>query len=153
MWPFTDKRHLDYRSIRAWIEGERIPTPITAIQDTKLRDRYIEQFAELRRHLFDQHIKSLPKRERDLLACGQHPSQSHSRAKDAEPYAKRLFEAVRHLGCVESVKLGAYHMDRLVLNVMVLRELTRQELAELPDFFGGFEVKGPIVLADSKSPK
>jgi hypothetical protein len=153
MWLFSRKRHLKYSSIRAWIEGERIPIPVTSVQDEKPRNQYLEQHAELRRHLFDEHLKSLAPNERDLLARGKHPSQSHSRAKKAEPYARQLFDSLKHLDCIKAVGPGAYHMDRLVLNVSVSRQPTAKELAEIPDFFGGFEVKGPIVVDDSLAQK
>lgn len=139
-WPFT-KRHLRYGSIRAWISGEEIPTPFSAIKDPKRLDQVMTQFGELRKHLFDLHSRSLSKQQQKLLNEGRHPSQAHALGSASLPIAKALEDKLRHLQFVKRVGVGAYHCNRNVLDVFVSGiELSDSRLAEVPDFYEGFEV-------------
>ncbi|HTD68496.1 MAG TPA: hypothetical protein VK846_18395 [Candidatus Limnocylindria bacterium] len=139
-WPFT-KRHLRYRSIRAWISGEGIPTPFTAIKDPKRVDQVMTQLGELRKHLFDLHLRSLSEQQRKLLNEGKHPSQDHALGSAALPIARALEDKLRHLPFVKRVGVGAYHCNRNVLDVFVSGiELSDSRLVEVPDFYEGFEV-------------
>lgn len=115
--------------------------PLTAIPDQRRRDEVMTQYGELRRHLFDQHLKTLDPDQRLLLECGKHPSQDHGKAKEALQYAETLRERLKHHQFVKKVGVGSYHCNRNVLDVFVSGiELLDPQLQEIPDFFEGFEV-------------
>jgi hypothetical protein len=140
MRPFRKKRHLTYPSVEAWLKGEGLTTSIVQIADPVERDRRITEYGELRRHLFANHAKTLSVAEQRQLKEGPHPSQSHSFAERAQPFAIFLREYLAHLGFNAQVSLGWYHMDRIVLYAN-LSEDPKERHAELPWLFRGFEIK------------
>jgi hypothetical protein len=141
MWPSKTKKHLQYESVLAWIEGEKIPVPFTEIKDEKLKDKYFDRLGELRRHLFDKHLKTLSQTERDQLKAGTHPSQSHEKVKDAKEFAEALHSQLFQHGLNVNVVPGCYHMDRVILSVRVDADVSRESLIKLvPQFYRGFEV-------------
>ena len=134
------KRHLKYDSVDDWMAGENVPDNFATVEDEQLRDKYITEFGELRRHLFAKHAATLSAEEQQKLNDGEHPSQSHAFASDAEPYCE-LFDAhLKTLGvnAVEIV-LGWYHMDRIVLTT-TLEQSDLESQNKLPWLFRGFEV-------------
>lgn len=149
-WPQTesvgpsdiDTAHLQYDSVEDWMTGENVPMGFITEPDTELRDKYIRQYGELRRHLYAKHLGTLPADGQQLIDEGRHPSQSHRFADDAQPYCEQLD---RHLGTlgldVSGVHLGWYHMDRIVLTVETPEHLDGAKYRKLPWFFQGFEVK------------
>jgi hypothetical protein len=140
MWPFRTQRHLRYPSIEAWFEGEGLTEPIIKIADPVERDRRLTEYGELRRHLFAQHVKTLPAEEQREFEVGTHPSQSHRFADRAEQFVPLLREHLAYLGFTGRVDLGAYHLDRLILAAN-LDEDPGDRRRELPWLFRGFEVK------------
>ena len=143
MWPFRSKRHLRYDSIEAWIEGEKIPTPVTELTDARQRDRVFTQLAELRQHLFWRHVRELPEPEQTLVAAGRHPSQSHRFETEALPYAESLQEHLLGIGVpILSVRLGLYHCDRIVLIVRLASDADPKTARyKVPYLYRGFETK------------
>ncbi len=141
MWPLKSKRHLRYDSVDAWIEGERIPTPVTSIKDEKLRDDLFTKLGELRQHLFNKHLEQLSETERQQLKTGIHASQSHEKLNVAKEFAEELRSKLSQCGVDVSVIPGKYHMNRVVLNVMVDANVPKARIAkDIPQFFHGFEV-------------
>jgi hypothetical protein len=140
MWPFTTKRHLRYSSLEAWFEGERLTDPLFKTASPEERDRRIAEYAELRRHLFAKHIKTLSAEEQRQFEQGTHPSQSHRYAERAEPFAGVLQGYLEDLGFISDVCLGWYHMDRIVLTA-ALETDPGERRSQLPWLFRGFEVK------------
>ena len=137
----TTKTHLQYESIEEWIKSERIPTPVSAIKDETLRNKYWSQFAELRQHLFDKHFASLPPKEQQLLKEKKHPSQNHAFFDSANEYLKRFKNAIPNLDCVEKIQLANYHMNRLLIYVFLVPGTDLAEVRKyIPQFYSGFEV-------------
>lgn len=121
--------------------GENLPLSLAEITDPRRRDEVMTQYGELRRHLFDVHLKRLTDGQRELLASGRHPSQDHALTGEAASYAKALRQMLEHLPCVKDVGVGNYHGNRNVLEVFVSGiELLDPRLLEIPDFYEGFEV-------------
>lgn len=140
-------RHLEYESVEDWMAGENVPAGFVSLEDAELRDRYITEFGELRRHLFAKHKSTLAPDDQQKLSDGTHPSQSHSFAADAEPYCQLLAGHLRLLGIeADEVELGWYHMDRIILTVH-LGDSRVPEGTKPPWLFQGFEV---FYLARSK---
>ena len=110
--------HLQYESVDDWMVGENVPAGFVSLDDADLRDRYITEYGELRRHLFAKHALTLNSDDQRKLKEGIHPSQSHSFAADAEPYCQLLAVYLRSLGIEpHEIVLGWYHMDRIVLTI------------------------------------
>ena len=135
------KPDLKYNSVEEWVLGEGVPEGFVKLEDEKLRNKYITEYGELRRHLFAQHVTTLPEAEQKKLDEGTHPSQSHAFAEDAEPYRQTLCEHLKSFG-LEPLKitLGFYHCDRIVLSVDVEESIGNEKLKKRPWLFQGFEV-------------
>ena len=134
--------HLQYESVEDWMNGENVPMGFIKEPDPVLRDKYIRQYGELRRHLYAKHVATLPREEQRAINDGCHPSQSHRFADDAQPYCEQLERHLRTLGLdVADVHLGWYHMDRIVLTAETPEHLDAGRFRELPWLFQGFEVK------------
>jgi hypothetical protein len=134
-----DKPHLQYESVAAWMEGENVPADFMSIADDELRDMYITQFGELRRHLFAQHLATLTPEEQREFEEGEHPSQSHAFADRAQPVAEEFQRELQRLGYAARVELGWYHFDRIVLTVLLAEWPTAEEREHLPWLFRGYE--------------
>ena len=134
--------HLQYDSVEDWMTGEDVPIGFIKEPDPILRDKYIRQYGELRRHLYAKHVATLAPDDQQAINDGSHPSQSHRFADDAQPYCEQL---ERHLGAlgldVSGVHLGWYHMDRIVLTVETPEDLDAARFGQLPWLFEGFEIK------------
>ena len=140
MWPFPTKRHLQYPSIEAWLQGEGIKERVFEIADSVERDRRITEYGELRQHLFARHVKTLSPDEQSQLAAGTHPSQSHCFAERAEPYVATLQEHLAQAGFSAKVRLSWNHCDCICLFADLDVDPGERRL-ELPWLFRGFEVK------------
>lgn len=142
MWPFRKtKKHLQYASVWEWQQGEGVPDKFITHKNPVRRDRWIMQYGELRRHLYQKHIKSLDTDEQQLIAENRHPSQSHRFADNALPYLDSLKQELDLIGLVyNSVELGMYHMDRIILSVD-LDPVQQADPAGWPWLHRGFEVK------------
>jgi hypothetical protein len=135
------KRHLRYRSKLEWLIGEKIPSPFTAIRDRKRFDEVMNQYGELRQHLYEEHLKTLTTEQQIRIQSGKHPSQDHRLGQAALPHAQALAEKLKHLQFVATVGVGTYHGNRNVLDVFVDGvDLLNPQLLGIPDFFEGFEV-------------
>ncbi len=122
--------------------GENVPMGFANEPDPILRDKYIRQYGELRRHLYAKHVATLSSDDQQAINDGCHPSQSHRFADDAQPYCERLEQHLVSLGLdVSDVHLGWYHMDRIVLCVETPEQLDASRFRELPWLFQGFEIK------------
>jgi hypothetical protein len=145
MFGIFKKRHLRYNSVREWARCEGIPFPVSEVPDEKLRSKYFDKYFELRKHLFNEHLKTLSPEELCQINNGQHPSQSHSRIQTAKEYAKELRLTLKEIGSITDVIVGVYHGDRLVLDVLAKKRLTDEQETKIPEFFRGFEVIGPFI--------
>ena len=141
MWPFKSKKHLKYDSVDAWIEGEKIPIPFSTVKDEKLCDELFTKLGELRQHLFNRHLEQLSETEREQLKAEEHASQSHEHIETAKVIAKELaIELSRHKYVVD-VFPGLYHMNRIVLDVVIENKSSLKLATKtVPQFFKGFEV-------------
>jgi hypothetical protein len=134
-------RHLQYDSVEAWISGENVPSKFVSLSDPILREKYITQYGELRRHLFAKHLATLSRVDQDKFQAGKHPSQSHSFSEDAEPYCHLLDEHLRSRGIfADEIELGWYHTDRIVLTVYLDESNVGYADGKAPWLFKGFEV-------------
>jgi len=137
-----DEAHMKYDSVKEWMIGENIPSGFTQEPDPILRDKYIQQYGELWRHLYAKHVSTLPVDDQVAIKEGRHPSQSHRYADDAAPYCEPLKDHLESLGLnVSEVAIGWYHFDRIVLAVETPEKIDFGRLEDLPSFFQGFEVK------------
>jgi hypothetical protein len=136
-----NNRHLEYESVEDWIANENVPPNFVSLDDSTLRDKYITEYGELRRHLFAKHAATLSLADQKKLSDGTHPSQSHEFASDAEPYCQVLDTHLKSLGIVaDEIVLGWYHMDRIVLTVYCDESRTAAADQKPPWLFQGFEV-------------
>ena len=134
-----DKPHLQYESVAAWMAGENVPPAFLSVTDDKLRDKWITEFGELRRHLFAKHLATLTRVEQVQFQKDEHPSQHHAFADRAKPVAEEFQRELQRLGVVARVELGWYHLDRIVFSVFLAEQPTDEEYERLPWLFRGFE--------------
>jgi hypothetical protein len=135
----SDKPHLKYESVDAWVKGENVPPEFLGVADEEARSRYITQYGELRRHLFAKHLATLTQEEQAQFEQGSHPSLSHAFADRAQPIAEEFQRELQRLGFVARVELGWYHFDRIVFSVVLATNPTPEEHERLPWLFRGFE--------------
>ena len=149
-WPQTESAgqsdigtaHLQYDSVEDWMTGETVPMGFIKEPDPILRDKYIRQYGELRRHLYAKHVATLSPDVQQAINDGCHPSQSHRFADEAQPYCELLQHHLESVGLdVSDVHLGWYHMDRVVLSVETTEQLDASRFRKLPWLFQGFEIK------------
>ena len=134
--------HLQYDSVEDWMTGENVPVGFINEPDPILRDKYIWQYGELRRHLYARHVVTLSRDEQHAINAGCHPSQSHRFADRAQLYCELLESHLVSLGLdVSEVHLGWYHMDRIVLTVETPEQLDASSYKRRPWLFQGFEIK------------
>lgn len=140
--PEVSAAHLKYYTVWDWMTGENVPMEFIREPDPVLRDTYLRQYGELRRHLYTKHVATLSSEVQKAINDGCHPSQSHQFAELAQPYCDQLRSHLLSLGLnVSAVHLGWYHMDRLVLSVETPVHPGALRLRELPWLFEGFEIK------------
>jgi len=137
----SDKPHLKYESVAEWMKGENVPPRFISIANDELRNKYITQYGELRRHLFAKHLATLTPEEQAQFEKGEHSSQRHAFADRAKPIAEEFERELLQLGFVAKVKLGWYHCDRIVFSVSLAKRPTPEENERLPWLFRGFEAK------------
>ena len=132
--------HLEYDSLEAWAAGIGLPEDWTKHPDQAQRAIWWAQFAELKQHLWQKHLLTLTHEEQQQFKDGTHPSLRHEYAERALPFCKLLEEDLARNGLAAVVKIGYYHMDRIVLSAF-LSELPPGGLPGSPWLFRGFEVK------------
>jgi len=137
----SDNPHLKYESVAAWMKGENVPPKFISIADDELRNKYVTQYGELRRHLFAKHLATLTPEEQAQFEKGDHPSLRHAFADRAKPFAEEFQQELRRLGFVARVELGWYHLDRIVLTAYLAKKPTPEENDRLPWLFRDFEAK------------
>ena len=123
------------------MEAEGIKTLLRP-DNPSMQDRLFAQLGELRQKLWDNHFSTLSDDERKEFSQGMHPSQSHSRAPQAQPFVEEFEKRFASLGYIKKIALGFYHGDRLVISVSFSEDVPRKRWAQdLPAYFRGFEVK------------
>lgn len=135
-----DQSHLAYGSLEAWASGIGLPDDWTRHPDKAQRDLWWKQFAELKQHLWQKHLLTLTSEEQQQFKDRTHPSLSHEHAERAQPFCGLLEADLQRNGITSVVKLGYYHMDRIVLSAY-LSELPPGGLPGSPWLFRGFEIK------------
>ena len=133
----TLPRHLTYDCPEAWAEGEGLPKHWTKHPN---KDLWFQQLAELKQHLWSQHIATLSEAEQQEIKAGTHPSQSHKFGDRAQPFTNLLHEELAWLGYDAKVTLLFYHLDRIVL-CAALDRTPPGRLHGVPWLYRGFEVK------------
>lgn len=146
LWPEgepspDDKPHLRYASVAGWLKAEGLTGFLVNIADPAERDRRMREYGELQRYLFARHLETLSDEEYRDYQAGTHPSQAHRFSARAEPIARQLREVLAGRGYVTEVKVGFYHMDRIVLSAELPQWPSEDEWLTWPRFFRGFEVK------------
>jgi hypothetical protein len=149
----TNPRHLSYDSLEAWAEGEKLPEDWTKHGDPQRRDQWWTEYAELKQHLWANHIESLSEEERKSFADGTHPSLRHEFRERALPYTGELARELARLGYSADVTLVFYHLDRIVL-LAALDRTPPGGLRGVPWLFRGFEIKYrfPITVVEGAQP-
>jgi hypothetical protein len=135
-----EQSHLVYDSLEAWAAGVGLPADWTMNPDQAQRDVWWKQFAELKQHLWQKHLSTLTHEEQQQFKDGTHPSLRHEYADRALPFCKLLEADLAKGGLAAVVKIGYYHMNRIVLSAY-LSELPAGGLPGSPWLFRGFEVK------------
>ena len=136
----SDQTHLKFDSLEAWGKGIGLPKDWTSHPDQARRDLWWKQFTELKEHLWQRHICGLSDEEQEQFKDGTHPSLSHAFHERAQPFCELLRDDLKCQGIEAVVKIGFYHMDRIVLSAY-LAELPPGGLPGSPWLFRGFEVK------------
>jgi hypothetical protein len=135
------KSHLEYTSIASWFHGESVPKGFAVEYGSGRRPDfkvYVDQFCELRQHLFDKHLKTLPDEIQEQLKTRQHPSQSHSRIKEAEPVLQTLKDILAGLDFVEDVSIKNAQLGLLQFNVTLKSEPTLEQAEMIPEYLEGY---------------
>ena len=137
------KSHLEYTSISGWFHGESVPKGFAQEYGSGRRPDfkvYMDQYCELRQHLFDSHIKTLPDEIQKQLKSGQHPSQTQSKIKQAEPVLQRLKNNLAGLDFIKDVSIKNAQMDLVQFNVTLKSEPTLEQAEMIPEYFDGYVV-------------
>lgn len=142
MWPFQkqeDTRAPRYPSIHAWMVARGVPRSWLNHPDQTKVDAWMAELGLLKKELWNAHICTLSGREQDEFKGGTHPSLSHSRAEKALAIAPLLQRFLRGLGIQANIKIGFYHMDRIVFSAYID---TDPEVAgdRLPWLYRGYEI-------------
>jgi len=135
------KSHLGYTSTASWLHGESVPKGFVVEYGSGRRPDfkiYVTQYCELRQHLFDQHLKTLPDEIQKQLKSGQHPSQSHSKIKQAEPVLQRLKDLLSGLDFIKEVSIKNAQMNMVQFNVFTNNEPTLEQAEMIPEYFEGY---------------
>ena len=130
----------EYDSLEAWAAAIGLPDDWTRHPDTAQRDIWWKQYAAVKQQIWERHVASLSPEEQRQFKDGSHPSLSHSRAELARPFCSCLEAELASRGIESVVKLGFYHMDRIVLSAY----MTQPPVGGFPGspwLFRGFEVK------------
>ena len=138
-----NKSHLEYDSLTSWAAGIGLPKDWTRHPDQVQRDLWWRQYAELKQHLWRRHVSTLTPEEQQQFKDGTHPSLHHESAERARAFCALLEDALKNQGIPSVVKVGFYHMDRIVLTAH-LSELPPAGLPGEPWLFRGFEVKAVL---------
>lgn len=104
----------------------------------KLVDVRTHRYARRRLRAFREHVSTLSAEEQKAVADGTHISFSHGNEAAAQPIAELLRTDLLRQGISADVKVGFYHMDRLVFFAVLDRSPSKRH--RLPRFYRGFEV-------------
>ena len=142
-WFKKKKSHLDYTSWASWFYGESVPKEFVLEYGSGRRPDYkvyMNQSCELRQHLFDKHLKTLPAEIQQQLKNGLHPSQTHSKIKQAEPVLQRLKDLLSGLDYLNDISIKRAQMDLVQLKVTLKNEPTLAQEERIPEYFEGYVV-------------
>ena len=134
---------MEYNSIYGWFKGESVPKAFGLEYGSGRRPDYkvyMEQFCELRQHLFDKHLKSLPDEIQNQLKNRQHPSQTHAKINQAEPVLQKLKATLTGLDFVKDVSIKTAQMDLVQFNVILKSEPTLEQAEMVPEYLEGYVV-------------
>jgi hypothetical protein len=84
--------------------------------------------------------KTLPEEIQNQLKSGQHPSQSHSKIKQAEPVLQRLKDILSGKDFVKDVSIKRAQMDLVQFNVVLENEPTLEQAEMIPEYLEGYVV-------------
>ena len=142
--PRTQKKsHLEYTSIASWFHGESVPKGFAGECGSGRRPDYqiyVDQYCELKQHLFERHIKTLPDEIQKQLQSRQHPSQSHAKINQALPILQTLKAILCGLDFVKDVSIKNAQMDLVQFNVVLENEPTLEQAEMIPEYFEGYVV-------------
>ncbi len=142
MWPFAkpeESQKPKYPSFRDWMRARNVPHGWLIHPDKKKVDMWIEEYGLLKKQLWNAHILTLSKLEQDEFRTGTHASLSHSRADRALAIVPLLQEHLRTLGLCAEIKIGFYHMDRIVFSAYI--DADPEVLGDkLPWLYRGYEI-------------
>lgn len=141
--PFFNKKksHLKYTSTSSWFHGESVPKGFALEYGSGRRPDYkvyVTQYRELRQHLFDKHMKTLPDEIQTQLKNRQHPSQTHAKKQQAEPVLQRLKDTLSGFDFVKDVSIKMAQMDMVQFNVSLKNEPTIEQAEMIPEYLEGY---------------
>lgn len=112
------------------------------IGDHQERNRQIKKFENFRHEAFKSHLSTLSREEQKAFHDNRHPSQNHSLKEEAEKVVEILKEELQAFDFIESVDLGLYHRNRLIIKIEISKEADFETVfKELPWLYKGYEVK------------
>jgi hypothetical protein len=137
------KAYLEYSTIRSWRQCENVPLNFVVEYGSGRRpdyEVYMDQFCELRQHLFEKHLQTLPKETQSQFKRREHPSQSHSKAELALPVLEKLRNLLEDYDFVEGIEIKCAQMDLVQFNVILNRDATITELEPVPEYIDGYVI-------------
>jgi hypothetical protein len=150
MLDFLKPRHLRYRSMEEWREGENI-TSFRHPENPRLEARLRRQLHSLRRHLWKRHVRKLPPWERKEMKDGTHPSLSPNGFERARLIFEEFRDHLVALPYVVEVTMVTRHKEPIVFGVKVIAGTGWRAWQEhVPPFYRGFEVL--VSVAKSSKP-
>ncbi|NWK57740.1 hypothetical protein HW115_19130 [Verrucomicrobiaceae bacterium N1E253] len=135
---------LTIAEVNARYEDIGLPDDWAVEPNLEVRDRYFQRYSEARKKIFQEHIDTLPKQEQRSIGIGEHPSQSHSRGKEARVIADELEADLIDEGIdfVKKVEVGAYHGDRIIFGYLIKSGVSLSKAETLlPFYYRGFETR------------
>lgn len=147
MWPFSKKpkvilRDFTYGAFYDALMEAGIQENFQMINDHRERNRQIKKFESFRHEAFKSHLNTLSREVQNAFRENRHPSQNHALTKEAGEVVEDLKRDLQAFDFIESVDLGLYLRNRLILKIEITKEADFEEVfKKLPWLYKGYEVK------------
>ena len=147
MWPFSKKpkvilKDFSYGAFYDALMEAGIQENFQRINDHQERNSQIKKYESFRHEAFKSHLKTLSREVQNAFKENRHPSQNHALKEEAGQVVEDLKRELQAFDFIESVDLGLYHRNRLILKVEITKESDfEQVFKDLPWLYKGYEVK------------
>lgn len=143
MWSFFALPIVTREDLDRALRRAGVPEGFVYLDDPARQDAAFASFGRVRARLYSRHIASLPRRERQQIAAGTHPSQNNEHANSyeaARPAANQLQSWLAQRGFDSTVVPACYHMGRIVLSAVLTTD-PEDGIKDFPWLIGGFEAE------------